>query len=141
MMDSLLLRTASRIIVPAQLIFSLILLVRGHNEPGGGFAGGLLAACAIVLHGVANGMPAARRLLHVSPQLLLGAGLITATASGLLALVFGQPFLTGLWGGSLPTVIAGTLKFGTPLLFDIGIYLTVAGATVLMVFSVAREVD
>ncbi len=140
-MDSLLLRTAARIIVPLQLLLSLFLLARGHNEPGGGFAGGLLAACAIILHGIAHGIPAARRLLRVAPQLLIGLGLIAAAGSGLVAMFAGQPFLTGLWGGSLPTLIAGDLKFGTPLLFDFGVYLVVAGVATLMIFSVAEEVD
>lgn len=140
-MDSMLLRTAARIIVPLQLLLSLFLLVRGHNEPGGGFVGGLMAACAITLHGIAHGMPAGRRMLRVAPQFLIGLGLLAAAASGLPGMLAGEPFLTGLWGGSLPTFVAGDLKFGTPLLFDVGVYLVVAGVATLMIFSVAEEAD
>jgi multicomponent Na+:H+ antiporter subunit B len=140
-MDSILLRTGARVIVPIQLVFSLFLLVRGHNEPGGGFIGGLLAAGAIILYGIANGMPAARRKLRVQPQTLIGIGVIAATLSGVFALVAGRPFMTGLWGGSMPTLLAGTLKFGTPLLFDVGVYFVVIGVAVLMIFSVAEEAD
>ena len=140
-MDSLLLKTAARVIVPLQLAFSLFLLLRGHNEPGGGFIGGLLAAAAVILHSIANGIPAARRLLLVQPQTLIGVGLLVAAASGVLSLIAGQPFLTGLWGGSVPTLIAGELKFGTPLLFDFGVYLVVVGIGVLMILSMAEEVD
>jgi len=138
-MDSLILRTAARIIVPLQLAFSIILLIRGHNEPGGGFVGGLVAACGIALHGIAHGIPAARRRLRAAPQALIGLGLLIAAASGLVGVFQGLPFLTGLWAGSVPTVIAGRLKFGTPLLFDTGVYLVVAGVTVLMFFSMAEE--
>ena len=141
MIDSLLLRTAARIIVPAQLLFSIVLLLRGHNEPGGGFIGGLLAAGAITLHGIANGMPAARALLRVTPQMLIAVGILAAAFSGVISLLAGLPFLTGIWGGSMPTLVAGTLKFGTPLLFDIGVYLVVAGVGVLMILAVAEEAD
>ena len=141
MIDSLLLRAAARIIVPAQLVFSVILLLRGHNEPGGGFIGGLLAAGAITLHGIANGMPAARALLPVMPQTFIAIGIAAAAFSGVISLFAGLPFLTGIWGGSMPTLVAGTLKFGTPLLFDVGVYLVVAGVGVLMMLSVAEEAD
>lgn len=138
-MDSLILRTAARVIMPLQLAFSIVLLLRGHNEPGGGFIGGLVAACGIALHGVAHGIPAARRLLRVPPQMLIGLGLLLAAASGFAGVFEGLPFMTGLWGGSVPTLVAGELKFGTPLLFDTGVYLVVAGVAVLMVFSMAED--
>jgi len=138
-MDSLILRTAARIITPLQLTFSVILLLRGHNEPGGGFIGGLVAACGIALHGIAFDTPAARRLLRVPPQRLIAAGLLCAVLSGLPGLWLGLPFMTALWGGSVPTLVAGTLKFGTPLLFDTGVYLVVAGVAVLMVFTMAED--
>ena len=138
-MDSLILRTAARVIMPLQLAFSIVLLLRGHNEPGGGFIGGLVAACGIALHGVAHGIPAARRLLRVPPQMLIGLGLFLAAASGFAGVFQGLPFMTGLWGGSVPTLVAGELKFGTPLLFDTGVYLVVAGVAVLMVFSMAED--
>jgi len=138
-MDSLILRTAARVIMPLQLAFSIVLLLRGHNEPGGGFIGGLVAACGIALHGVAHGIPAARRLLRVPPQMLIGLGLFLAAASGFAGVFAGLPFMTGLWGGSVPTLVAGELKFGTPLLFDTGVYLVVAGVAVLMVFSMAED--
>lgn len=138
-MDSLILRTASRIIMPLQLAFSIVLLMRGHNEPGGGFIGGLVAACGIALHGVAHGIPSARRLLRIQPQTLIGVGLLMAAISGLPALFLDLPFMTGLWGGSVPTLVAGKLKFGTPLLFDTGVYFVVAGVAVLTVFTMTED--
>ncbi len=138
-MDSLILRTAARLITPLQLAFSVLLLIRGHNEPGGGFIGGLVAACGIALHGIAYDIPAARRLLRVPPTMLIGVGLLVATLSGLPGLFQELPFMTGLWGGSVQTLVAGELKFGTPLLFDIGVYLVVAGIAVQMVFAMAED--
>ncbi len=138
-MDSLIVRTAARLIVPLQLAFSLILTLRGHNEPGGGFIGGLVAACAVALYAVANGVPAARRALRVDPQRLLSAGLLLAVVSGMPAMLQGRPFLSAVWGGSLPTLVAGEVKLGTPLLFDIGVYLVVAGSTLLVLFTMAED--
>jgi multicomponent Na+:H+ antiporter subunit B len=136
--NSLILQVAARLIVPLQLAFSLLLLVRGHNEPGGGFIGGLVAACAISLHGVANGIPATRRALRVNPRIVIGFGLLVAAVSGLPALSLGRPYMSGLWGGSVQTFIAGVVKFGTPFLFDVGVYLVVAGVAVHMVFAMAE---
>jgi len=138
-MDSLIVRTSARLIVPLQLAFSLILLMRGHNEPGGGFIGGLVAACAVALHAVANGVPVTRRALRVDPQRLLGAGLLLALVSGLPGMLQGRPYLSAAWGGSIPTLVAGELKLGTPLLFDFGVYLVVAGSALLVLFTMAED--
>jgi multicomponent Na+:H+ antiporter subunit B len=137
-MNSLILQIAARLIVPLQLAFSVLLLVRGHNEPGGGFIGGLVAACAVSLYGVAHGIPATRHALRVNPRVLIGGGLLVAAISGLPAVILGQPYMTGLWGGSVQTVVAGVVKFGTPFLFDVGVYLVVAGVAVHMVFAMAE---
>jgi len=138
-MDSLILRTASGLIMPLQLAFSIVLLIRGHNEPGGGFIGGLVAACGIALHGFAHGIPAARRLLRVPPKMLIGVGLLVAVLSGLPGLCRGQPFMTALWDGSVQTLVAGKLKFGTPLLFEVGVYLVVTGIAVHLIFTMSEE--
>src|SRR4029079_1978652 len=79
--------TAARFLLPLLLLFSLFLLVRGHNEPGGGFSGGLVAASAYVLYGFAYGAAEARRVLPADPRALIGAGLLLAVASGCLGLL------------------------------------------------------
>jgi len=129
MRPSVILQTATRFFQPLLLLFSLFLLLAGHNEPGGGFVGGLVAAAALTLHALAYGVESARRTLIVDPQALLGTGLLVATSSGVWALAAGKPLLTGLWHGGL----------GTPLLFDVGVYLVVLGGTLLMVFSLMEE--
>lgn len=133
-MNSLILRTAVRFLMPLLLLFSIFLLVRGHNQSGGGFAGGLVAAAAFALFSLAYNAAEARRVLRVSPALLIASGLLAAVTSGLIALLAGQPFLTGLWTYiSIPG--GGSLEVGTPVLFDIGVYLLVFGITLTMIFS------
>ncbi|MEW6299664.1 MAG: Na+/H+ antiporter subunit B [Thermodesulfobacteriota bacterium] len=135
-MTSLILSTAARFLLPLMLLFSLFLLLRGHNDPGGGFVGGLVAAAAFVLYALAYGAAAAQRVLHVRPRALIGAGLLCALGSGAVALVDRRPFLTGLWGAQDVPVIG---KVGTPLLFDVGVYVVVVGVTLLIMFSLAEE--
>lgn len=138
MMSSLILRTASGVFQPLLLLYSVFLLVAGHNEPGGGFAGGLVAAAAFALHAIAHDVESARRSLRVDPRTLVGVGLATAAASGGIGLAAGRPFLTGLWW-DLPLPGGDTIALGTPLVFDAGVYLLVVGMALLMIFPLAEE--
>ena len=137
-MNSLILRTASQYLHPLLLLFSVFLLLRGHNEPGGGFVGGLVAAAAFCLQMIAYDIQTARRMLSVDPRTLVAVGLLMAVLSGAMGLLGGYPFLTGLW---MDINVFGllTLHLGTPLLFDLGVYSVVLGVTVLLVFSFAEE--
>lgn len=135
-MNSLILSTAARLLLPLMLLFSVFLLLRGHNEPGGGFVGGLVAAAAFALYAVAYGVAASRRALSVDPRALIGVGLLVALCSGLLGPMRGLPFMTGLWR---EREVAALGKVGTPLLFDTGVYLVVFGAALLIVFTLAEE--
>ena len=137
-MRGLILPTATNYLMPVLLLFSLFLLLRGHNERGGGFAGGLVAAAAFVLLSVSSGVAVARRALKVDPRSLVGVGLLLMIVSGAVApLVYGEPYLTSYWW----TIPVGDYEvaFGTPLLFDIGVYLAVAGTVLLLVFSMEEE--
>ncbi|MEN9934804.1 MAG: Na(+)/H(+) antiporter subunit [Chloroflexota bacterium] len=136
-MDSLILRTATRFLVTLLLLFSIFLLLRGHNEPGGGFIGGLVAAGAFVLYGLAYDEAAARRALRLDTRALIGIGLLVAIGSGLIPTLLGQPFLTGVWG-YLP-LPGEPVELGTPVLFDIGVYLTVVGVTLTIALAMAEE--
>jgi multicomponent Na+:H+ antiporter subunit B len=131
-MTSLILRTATRMLMPLLLLFGLFLLLRGHNAPGGGFAGGLIVSAAYALHTFAFGVAAARRALLVDPSRLIGAGLLLALGSGLLPLTLDRAFLTSLWLGSGSGI-------GTPLLFDLGVFLVVIGVVLTMTFTLAEE--
>ena len=131
-MTSLILRTGTRVLMPLLLLFALFLLLRGHNQPGGGFVGGLVVAAAFALHGMAYGIENSRRALLVEPSRLLGIGLLVALSSGLLALFRGQPFLTAQW-------TEGPIAIGTPLVFDIGVFLVVIGVVLTMTFTLAED--
>lgn len=109
------------------LAVSLVVLVRGHNEPGGGFIGALLAVTASVLWAVAHGPAAATHRLPLrSPVRLAALGVLVAACSGLPAWVAGRGYLTHLWL-DLPLGVT-TLPLSTVLLFDLGVYLGVWGA-------------
>jgi multicomponent Na+:H+ antiporter subunit B len=121
--------------MPLLLLFAIFLLLRGHHQPGGGFVGGLVVAAAFVLHAIGNGVPASRRALLVRPSTLLSLGLLVALVSGLPAVVRGQPFMTAVWttgSGLLPEV-------GTPVLFDVGVFLAVIGVVSTIVFTLAED--
>ena len=132
-MTSSILQTATRVLLPLLLLFALFLLLRGHNAPGGGFVGGLVVAAAFVLHAMAYGSAATRRALGVSPPLLLPLGLLVALISGLPAVMLGRPFMSGVWTtiGAGP----GAMALGTPLLFDIGVFLAVIGVVLTIVLA------
>jgi multicomponent Na+:H+ antiporter subunit A len=125
-------RTAARLLMPLLLLFSVFLLLRGHNEPGGGFVGGLVAAAAFALYGIAFGVQRARQALLVRPLTLLGAGLLMALLSGVPAVVRGEPFLSALW-------TSGPIAIGTPAVFDLGVFLVVAAVVLMMMFTLAEE--
>lgn len=137
-MNSLILRTATRYLIDLLLLFSIFLLLRGHNEPGGGFVGGLAASAAFVLYTIAFDTQRARKLLRIDPHNLMGAGLLLALGSGVVGLVMGQPFLKGEWF-ELNLFGALHLELGTPLFFDIGVYLVVLGVTLTIIFALFEE--
>jgi multicomponent Na+:H+ antiporter subunit A len=125
-------KTGARLLMPLLLLFSVFLLWRGHNEPGGGFVGGLVASAAFSLYLIAYGVDRARRALIIKPGTLLGVGLLTALISGLPASLLGQPFLKAQW-------TLEPIALGTPMLFDIGVFLVVTGVMLMMIFSLAEE--
>jgi multisubunit Na+/H+ antiporter MnhB subunit len=108
-------------------------LYRGHNAPGGGFIGGLLAASAYIIYGLAFNLQKAREKLVIEPAWLVATGLLLAAGSGVLGLLSKKPFLTGLW------IQLFSIKLGTPLLFDIGVYLVVVGIILTILFTLMEE--
>lgn len=138
-MNSIVFRTVARLMVPLMLVFALFLLIRGHNQPGGGFIGGLVAASAFILLAMARDVEEARRRLYFAPFTWIGVGMLVALGSGCLALLGGGVFMSGLWGGSLPTLVAGPLKLGTPVLFDLGVFLIVTGVATSITFAFLED--
>lgn len=139
-MVSLILATATRLLFPLLLLFSIFLLLRGHNEPGGGFAGGLVAAAAFVLYAIANDPLTMRRALRFEPRTFIGGGLLMALFSGIPGLFGGASYLSGVWATLYwPDVFK--IKLGTPLFFDIGVYLVVLGVTLMILLPMEEEAE
>jgi multicomponent Na+:H+ antiporter subunit A len=134
----LILQTATRLLVSLLLLASLFLLWRGHNEPGGGFIGGLVAAGAFILFLMAYGEQATSSLLRTDPRTLLGTGLAVAVLSGMPAVIRGQAFLSGGWITIESGDPGAPLKLGTPLLFDVGVFLVVVGFALAIVIAMER---
>lgn len=136
-MNSVILRSATSLLIALLLLFSVFLLFRGHDLPGGGFIGGLLAASAVALYAIAYGHPAAVKLLRVPPQALIGWGLALGVGAGFLAALQGEPYFTGQW---LIVTLAGVeWKLSSPLVFDVGVYLVVVGVVLTMVFALEER--
>ena len=134
--NSLILRTAALLVLPLQLLFSIFLLLRGHDEPGGGFIGGLVAAGALALYLYASDVKALNRLLRISPKDLLAVGLLLGLLATVPSIFLGEAFFTAQW---LEISLGDNLiKLSTVLIFDIGVYLTVVGTLVTM-FSALAE--
>lgn len=130
---SVILSTATRILLPVLLIFSIFILLRGHQEPGGGFVGGLVASMAFALYTISNGVINARRIFPMKPNVFIISGLFVALSSGIFSLFFGNPGFTGMWGTFNFPVIG---YIGTPFIFDIGVYMVVLGVTTGIIFTV-----
>ena len=136
-MNSLILNTATRLLAPVLFLFSVFVLLRGHNEPGGGFIGGLIAATAIALVEKAGGVERARRLVMVDPLTLSAIGLGCAVVSAIWGVIAKGYVLAGVW----PFITIGPdgskegLPVGSILLVDTGVYLVVVGGVSAMLFA------
>ena len=133
-MNTIILRTVAPVVTALTLLFSVFVLLRGHNEPGGGFIGGLIAVSGLAIYGIAFGTGAVRRALRFHPMAIAGAGLLIAMLSGLVSIFAGVPFMTGLW--ITPSLFGTDIPLSTVISFDLGVYLVVLGAitSIVLVF-------
>ncbi|WP_455272283.1 Na(+)/H(+) antiporter subunit B [Rhizobium herbae] len=136
-MRSVIFRAAAPLIVGIMVLFSIFVLLRGHNEPGGGFIGGLIAVAALAIYGIAFGVETVRRAIVFHPLTIAGAGLLLATLSGLLSMIFHVPFMTGLW--IYPVVLGEEVPLSSVMTFDIGVYLVVVGAVTSIALSLEER--
>ncbi|MBT9368639.1 Na+/H+ antiporter subunit B [Rhizobium sp. CSW-27] len=125
-MNTLIFRTVAPFLTALMILFSVFVLLRGHNEPGGGFIGGLIAASAFAIYGIAYGVAAVRRAIRFHPMSIAGFGLLLSTVSGLVSVLLGVPFMTGLW--IYPHLFGVEVPLSSVMTFDIGVYLVVVGA-------------
>ncbi|UII30594.1 Na(+)/H(+) antiporter subunit B [Fulvivirga ulvae] len=137
-MNSIILKITARYLKPVSIIFSIYVLLRGHNSPGGGFIAGLLAGSGILFYNLTYGIDAIRNT-YVKPQTYLILGLVIILSSATMGFLFLKPLLTGIWH----TLDLGFLELnlGTPLLFDAGIYLLVIGSLLTITSSIMEEIE
>ena len=134
-MRSIILSTAARYLMPMLLMFSIFVLLRGHDEPGGGFVGGLVAASGFALYVLSDGVDATRRAMRISPRIFIAGGLLTAVLSAIFPLLLGEVFMKGLWASDAWKAVPGIGAPGTPFFFDLGVYFVVMGVVVGIVFA------
>lgn len=132
-MRSVILKTATRLVSGLVLVLSVYLLWRGHHAPGGGFIAALVAATGFALIALTEGPAVVRRGLQLRPQGLIAAGMLLAIASGIIGIIWQKPFLTGLWWPAHKPVA------GTPLLFDMGVFLVVLGAILTVLLALEEN--
>jgi monovalent cation:proton antiporter len=137
-MSSLILTTVTRLVFFVVLLFSLYLLLRGHNNPGGGFIAGVMSALGILLQAIASDLRYVRQVLRAEPRLLSGVGLLISLITGLVPMLFGYPFLTSTFG-HLHAPWLGEVELASAFFFDLGVYLVVVGGTLLMIMTLAEE--
>ncbi len=138
-MQSLILRTATRLLVSLILVFSVYLLLRGHNAPGGGFAGALVAATGFALYIMAEGAGSVRKAIRIDPRRLIIFGIGLTLITGLIALISGKPFLTGLWWPIAEHTDTQYVVVGTPIFFDIGVYAIVLGTILTLILTLEEN--
>lgn len=136
-LDHTILQTATTYLLPLLLLFSVFVLLRGHYLPGGGFIGGLIASIAFVLHGFAYTIQRTLALFKYRPVNLIPFGLLLCFLSAFAPIFVGKPFFTSLWMEEKIAVIGSV---GTPLFFDIGVYLVVIGVVLTILFTISKKV-
>lgn len=134
--DGTILRTSTNYLLPLLILFSVFLLIRGHYLSGGGFVGGLIASIAFVLHSFAYSPSQTIKMLNVKPMFLIPVGLMISFFSGLLPVLLGRPFMSGVWFADSVVVIGA---FGSALLFDLGVYLVVIGVVLTILFTISES--
>ncbi len=138
-LDSFLLRAVIGIVFLLVNIIAVYLLLRGHNYPGGGFIGGLATGMSFILLGLVRGWERLQEELPIPPLRVAAFGVFLAIVSGCLPLVVGEPFLTQHTFHLPDLPLIGELHIGTPLLFDVGVFLLVSCITVKLVIVLARS--
>ncbi|MFC7372278.1 Na(+)/H(+) antiporter subunit B [Fictibacillus iocasae] len=136
--NDVILKTTANIIVFIILAFSINSFFSGHNAPGGGFVGGLMASGALLLLYISYGMEAMKRVIRVDFRYFIGAGLLIAVLTGSGSFLFGAEFFSHTFGYfNFP--LLGKTELATAMLFDLGVYLTVVGITMTIILAIAED--
>lgn len=130
----MILATFARLLLPLALLVSFYIFLRGHNLPGGGFIAGLITAIALIVQYLANGVSWTHERLPAHTHPWIASGLVIALLTGLASWLFGQPFLTSAFG-HLDWPLVGEFELASAMAFDLGVYLVVVGATLLILIN------
>ncbi|MHB8981823.1 hydrogen gas-evolving membrane-bound hydrogenase subunit E, partial [Thiobacillus sp.] len=136
----LIMATLSQLLLPLALLVAVFILLRGHNQPGGGFIAGLVTAVALILQYLARGSTHLHERVPAATQPLIAAGLALATLTGLASWAFGHPFLTSTFG-HLEWPVVGDFELASAMAFDLGVFLVVVGATLLILVNLGALHD
>ena len=133
----MMLAIVSQSLLPLALLVSVYIFLRGHNQPGGGFIAGLITSVAIIQQYIAHGVDWVKERLRINYQWMVASGLLIAASTGIGSWFFDRPFLTSWFDYfSLPWV--GKFELASAMLFDLGVYLTVVGATLLILANLGK---
>lgn len=133
----LLLATVAQSILPLALMVSVFIFFRGHNLPGGGFIAGLITAVAIILLYISQGVDWVKARMNIEYQRVIAIGLLIALLTGAASWLFNRPFLTS-WFDYYQLPVFGEIELASAIAFDLGVYVTVVGATLLILSSLGK---
>lgn len=137
-MKSIILKIVAQLLLYPLVAISIVFLFIGHNLPGGGFIGALIAGSAYTLHMIANGSESTRWKLRFNPLKITASGLLISASSMMISFVQGNPLMTGAWI-DIPLPFGLYFPVGTPMLFDIGVFITVLGVILTIIINLAEE--
>lgn len=137
---SLMVDVSTRVLFPSMIALSLYFFFTGHNAPGGGFAGGLVAALALILRYLAGGRAELEEALPIDAGRIMGAGLIFSIAAAIGPMLWGMPPLASAYG-SIDIPLVGSVSLPSALVFDLGVYLVVIGLTLHILHSIGGKLD
>lgn len=138
MINPIIIRTVARLYMYVIPLFSVFLLLKGHNEPGGGFIAGLMMAAAIVIQAMAFDADYAANMIPIRESVLLATGLALAAVTGLVGIIVGESYLFHLFT-NVTIPMFGTVQLSTAVIFDVGVYLVVIGATKWIILTLSEE--
>lgn len=133
----IIMQTLMRLLLPTMLLVAIYIFLRGHNLPGGGFIAGLIAAIALIVQYLANGIEWTSKRLNFDKHFLIGAGVIIAAFTGVVSMLLDYPFLTSTFT-YLDWPVVGKFEVASAIAFDLGVFLVVVGATVMILIQIGK---
>ena len=137
-MNSIMLRLTASYLKYVLYLLAVLFFLKGHNTPGGGFIAGLMVASAFILDMLSHSLKDFSKSFKIRPLKIAVFGVLISLFSSILPVFFNQPFFYGLWLPAFDLPLVGTLHLGTPMLFDLGVFLTVLGFSVSIIYDLEK---